>query len=439
MGLMQPRQTHDSSQRLRVAIAGFDVEGRATYEYLSQRPDVEITVIDQQDVEVPAGVSKLTGPEVFAGELDFDEIWRTPGLAPGKLKTAGQITSGTIEFFKKCPAKIIGVTGTKGKGTTASLIARILKTSGQRVHLVGNIGRPALKALPSIQPNDIVVFELSSFQLWDLKQSPQVAVVVMIEPDHLDVHKDMDDYLSAKSNIVRWQSTEDTTVFFSGDELSAKVASSGLGRKLPVPDTETAQISQGVLSVEGQDICSAEEFGLLGEHNHANVLAASVASWQFSQNVEAMAEAIRGFKGLPHRLQLIASKNGVDFVDDSISTTPTSAIAALRAFEGPKAIILGGSDKGSEFDKLASELASQQQVKAVLIGQTASKIKRALDRAGYKDYEMVSGGMMEIVRTAVTNLGGSGTVLLSPACASFDMFDDYQDRADKFKQAVQGL
>src|SRR5690606_26742898 len=188
-----------------------------------------------------------------------------------------------------------------------------------------------------------------------------------------------DDYLSARSNIVRWQSAEDTTVFFSGDALSAKVASSGLGRKLPEPDTATAEISRGVRSVEGQDIWSAEEFGLLGEHNHANVLAASVASWQFSQNVEAMAEAIRGFKGLPHRLQLIASKNGVDFVDDSISTTPTSAIAALRAFEGPKAIILGGSDKGSEFDELATELASQQQVKAVLIGQTAPKIKRALD------------------------------------------------------------
>jgi len=436
---MQPRQTHDSSQRLKVAIAGFDVEGKANYKYLSQRPDAEITIIDQKDVEVPAGVSKLTGPKVFEDELDFDEIWRTPGLAPGKLKTSGQITSGTIEFFRQCPAKIIGVTGTKGKGTTASLIARILETSGQRVHLVGNIGRPALESLPSIQPNDLVVFELSSFQLWDLKQSPHIAVVVMVEPDHLDVHKDMDDYLNAKSNIVRWQSAEDAAVFLSGNELSAQVANSGLGRKLPVPDTATAQISQGVLSVQGQDICPAEEFGLLGEHNHANVLAAAIASWQFSQNAEAMAEAIRGFKGLPHRLQLIASKNGVDFVDDSISTTPTSAIAALRAFEGPKSIILGGSDKGSEFDELATELASQQQVKAVLIGQTAPKIKRALDRAGYEDYEMVSGGMMEIVRTAVASLGGNGTVLLSPACASFDMFDDYQDRADKFRQAVQGL
>ncbi|HEX9594532.1 MAG TPA: Mur ligase family protein, partial [Candidatus Saccharimonadales bacterium] len=212
---MQKREFNAGEQHLRAAIAGFDMEGRATYEYLSLRPGVDITVLDERDVDVPSGVTKITGPDVFSSKLDFDQVWRTPGLSPFKLQTDGEVTSGTIAFFNLCPAPIIGVTGTKGKGTTASLIAAILEESKKTVHLVGNIGQPALSVLPDIKPEDIVVFELSSFQLWDIKSSPQVAVVLMIEPDHLDVHKDLADYLQAKSNIARWQGPDDKVIYLS--------------------------------------------------------------------------------------------------------------------------------------------------------------------------------------------------------------------------------
>lgn len=436
---MQPREFNASGQLRRVAIAGFDVEGKATYDYLKDQPDVAITILDEKPVAVPPGVAANLGKQVFDGILDFDEIWRTPGLAPRRLHTSGEVTSGTIEFFKRCPAPIIGITGSKGKGTTATLTANILERSGQTVHLVGNIGQPALRKLPVVKSRDVVVFELSSFQLWDLAASPQVAVVVMVEPDHLDVHASLSEYLTAKSNIARWQSTDDVVIFAGDNELSQKVASPGLGRKLPLMSPPAAWLKDDWLMMDNAAICSVSDFGLPGVHNHLNIAAAVTAAWQFAQDPSAAASAIKEFKGLPHRLQLIATKNKLSFVDDSISTTPSAAIAAIKAFPGPKAIILGGSDKGANFDELAVELSAQDGAKAVLVGQTAPKIQQALDKAGFKDYDRVAGGMSEIVQAAIKMLGGAGTVLLSPACASFDMFKDYQDRAEKFKKIVEDL
>ncbi|HEX9594548.1 MAG TPA: UDP-N-acetylmuramoyl-L-alanine--D-glutamate ligase [Candidatus Saccharimonadales bacterium] len=439
--------------QLKVLLTAFSPAEQASeewdvYHYLKRKGISDITALywggDEVKQKIPADVKAIEIPSAkeYNSELlnGYDLIFRHATTQPVPLqRVEAEITSMTAEFFKECPAPVIGVTGTKGKGTTCELINRLLTNSGFTVHMVGNILKPTLNELPKIKPDHIVVFELSSFKLWDLKQSPKVAVILMIEPDHLDVHMDLNDYLQAKSNIVRWQEPEDLTIYLAENDMAAKVAEVGLGKKLAVPSKDTAEITDGMLVIGGQTICQASEFGLLGEHNQGNIIAALTAAWQFVQDSDAAAKAIKEFKGLPHRLQFIARKNGVDFVDDSISTTPTSAIAALRSFDGPKAIILGGSDKGANYQVLANELASSNGVRAVLIGQTAGKIQAELDKAGFKDYDRVSGGMMEIVRTAAGLLESKGTVLLSPACASFDMFKDYQDRADKFKLAVESL
>lgn len=437
MGIIESQR--QSSGRIRAAIAGFDVEGQATWRYLSAKGNYDITVLDEREVEVPQGAASRLGPGVFDDELNFDEVWRTPSLPPSRLKTSARVTSATAEFLANTPAPVIGVTGTKGKGTTASLIFEILKAAGRRTYLVGNIGQPALDLLNQMRTDDIVVYEMSSFQLWDVKQSPQVAVVLMVEPEHLDKHKDEADYIQAKTNICRWQSTEDYVVYHPSNLLSAQIASAGLGQKVKFLSPEGADITNGRLVIAGQDVCGVDDFPLPGVHNHENIAAAVTAAWIFTQNTEAIARAIKGFKGLPHRLQVIAEKDGVKFVDDSIATTPSAAMAAIEAFPEPKILILGGSDKGSDYSQLAASLADANMRKVLLIGAMAEALKSALDQNGFDRYELVGGTMKEVVKRASLLAQPGDAVLLSPACASFDMFANYQDRAQQFKEGVAAL
>jgi len=444
MGLMQRRDFNQTAQRQRVAIAGFGLEGRAILDYLQPRGgDLDITILDEAQVDVPEGVKSDLRPDVFDGELDYDVVWRaSPAIAPRRLKTSAPVMTMTGEFLARCPAPVIGVTGTKGKGTTAALIAKILESAGPKTHLVGNIGVPALSVLSDIKDGELVVFELSSFQLWDAKASPPVAVVLMIEPDHLDVHKDINDYVQAKSNIARWQGEGGVVIYHPDNPLTAKAAEVGLGRKIKYLTSQGCYIRNGQLVIDEQNICSTKELGLLGEHNLANAAAAVTAAWQFTQDITSVASALKTFTGLPHRLQIIASKHQVDYVDDSISTTPSSAIAALNTFaDRPTVIILGGSDKGADFTPLAEQLAGMgtATAKALLMGDTTGKLRVVLDKAGFKDYEAIAGGMATVVKRASQLARPGGVVLLSPACASFDMFKDYQDRAQQFKAAVDKL
>ena len=437
MGLIQNQQ--QSGSRLRVAIAGYDIEGQATYRYLSRQGNYDITILDEREVELPAGVDSRLGAGVFETELDFDQVWRTPGLPPWRLKTTASVYSGTIEFMNRCPALVIGVTGTKGKGTTATLISRILTAADHKTHLVGNIGQPALDLLDQIKAEDVVVYELSSFQLWDVKTSPDIAVVLMVEAEHLDRHQDLDDYLNAKSNIARWQDERGVTIYHPNNRLSARVAKPGLGRKLKYLGRGGANIKDDQLVIAEQEICSVTEFGLSGPHNHENIAAALTAVWQVKPDAKAAAQVIKEFKGLPHRLQTIAEKNGVTFVDDSFATTPATSLAAAHSFAQPKVMIIGGSNKGSDYSNLVKGLRSTDIRRLILIGQTAPAIKAELDKVGFDNCELVSGGMGDIVKRAAELARAGDVVLLSPACASFDMFKDYIDRAEQFKAAVEKL
>lgn len=428
---------------MKIAIAGFGKEGQANYEYY-RRQGHDITIVDEQELPaaiVPKGVQVRTGADVFRTLDGFDMVVRTAGLSPAKIKTDGQMWSGTNEFFARCPAPIIGVTGSKGKGTTSSFIASILRASGNTVHLLGNIGDPAIASLGNIVASDIVVYELSSFQLWDAVKSPHVAVVLGIEPEHLDVHKDFEEYVSAKANIARFQTEQDTIVYKAANQYSTAISELSQGSKIPYQQNESAHVSDGFFWYGTVKICSTDTVQLAGAHNLDNACAAIDATRQWVQEPATIAKGLHDFTGLPHRLKFVKEVRGVSYYDDSIATTPGSAIAALRAFDAPKVMILGGSYKGADYDELAKEVAVHAVSHCLLIGDEASKIEKALQENGVKNNKNLGSDitMSEIVRVA-DNLAHPGdVVVLSPACASFGMFKNYVDRGEQFIAAVENL
>ncbi len=426
---------------MKIAIAGYGIEGASNYRYYAADPANEIVIVDQRqpDAALPAEIATIIGDDAFSQLDGFDLVVRTAGLAPYKIKTDGQIWSATNEFFAKCPAPIIGVTGSKGKGTVASLVAGILKAAGRKVWLVGNIGVAALDVLDSVSSDDIVVYELSSFQLWDLERSPHTAVVLFIEQEHLDVHLDMDDYLNAKANIARYQTADDRLIYNQSNQFARAIADQSTAQKLGYIDSQSAHVKDGSFWYGEQIICSINVLQIIGSHNVENACAAINAVWALTQDRAAIEQGLGSFQGLPHRLKFVRELDGVAYYDDSIATTPSSAIAALRAFAQPKVIILGGSSKGSDFTQLGQELA-QHNARAILIGAEAANIAHACQAAGFNDYEILEQATAkQFVERAQAVATPGSIVLLSPACASFGMFKNYSDRGDQFIAAVEAL
>lgn len=450
---------------MKIIIAGYGVEGISNLIYFRQKfPDAEFVVADERPADklpaIPDGVKLISGKNVFSEQLgDADLVVRTASLPPRNIKTRGKIWSATNEFFDKCPAPIIGVTGTKGKGTTCSLIAAILRQADQTVHLVGNIGVPALDVLLKIKKTDIVVYELSSFQLWDLEKSPHIAVVLMIEPDHLNVHKDFADYLNAKKNIRRHQRLGDVCLYHPTNKYAQEVAATPLGKsndakcghcdtldfaqRYAIPDDDQVYVQNGYFCVQNRQICSTDHLRLPGAHNLENACAAMSAVTELPITVtdEQYAAGLESFTGLPHRLKLVAEKNGVRYYDDSISTTPGSAIAALKAFTEPKILILGGSDKGADYTELAQEIARQQMRTVIVNGANASEIIEILhkNKVSCRVVHLEMAAMSTVVETAANQAQSGDVVILSPAAASFDMFKSYNDRGEQFVAAVENL
>jgi UDP-N-acetylmuramoylalanine--D-glutamate ligase len=335
---------------MKVAIAGYGIEGEANYRYWVDLGH-DVTIVDENTIPakpIPENAKVLLGEKVFRKLQDFDLVVRTASLPPQYIKTDGDVWSSTNEFFAECPAPIIGVTGTKGKGTTSSLITNILRAAGHTVHLVGNIGTPSLSVLPEVTKDDIVVFELSSFQLWDLKLSPHVAVVLMIEPDHLDIHADFDDYIKAKSNIRRHQKAGDICFYHPTNEHSAKIAKSAvLGdiERYAHEEGHTAYVKDGYFYVHGDKICPTSVMSIQGAHNIENACAAISAARVFTVDNVAIERGLHEFEGLPHRLKFVREVHGVQYFDDSIATTGGSVIAAIHAFTQPKVLVLVAQTK----------------------------------------------------------------------------------------------
>ncbi|MDB5185188.1 MAG: UDP-N-acetylmuramoylalanine--D-glutamate ligase [Candidatus Saccharibacteria bacterium] len=431
---------------MNVAILGFDTEGRSSYDFYKARGD-SLTILDQNPAAaVPEGAASVLG-EHYLQDLDrFDLIVRTAGLPPQRIFEAnpslapGKVTSQVNQFFESSPtAHIIGVTGTKGKGTTSTLIARMLTAAGFDAQLAGNIGVPALELLPTLTADSWVVLELSSFQLSDFRGRPPLAVCLMVVPEHLNWHADFLDYTSAKAQLFAFQTPEDTAIYFPGSDASKAIAGSGHARLIPFFEAPGAVVVEGVITIDGQSICRTDELKLLGAHNWQNACAAVTAAWQVTQNVEALRSVLTSFSGLEHRLEFVATVAGARYYDDSFGTTPETAIVALQAFSEPKLIILGGADKGASYAELAQTVKDNNVRLALLIGDQASAIQAALEAVDFHNFMPGGHSMDEIVTNAAARTQPGDVVLLSTACASFGMFHDYKDRGQQFTKAVQAL
>jgi UDP-N-acetylmuramoylalanine--D-glutamate ligase len=353
-------------------------------------------------------------------------------------------------FFRLCPATIVGVTGTKGKTTTTTMIGRILSRGPRRVSVGGNIGRSIIQELDTLTRDDIVVLELSSFQLETLGRSPHVAVVTNIGEDHLDHHGTRENYIAAKRNIVAWQGAGDVAVLNLDDPTTMAIhtgaASLVRGFSLSLHPRHGAFLDADgrLVLTDGErrtPLLAASELRVPGRHNVANALAAAIVADVFDIPPGVVAEELRSFEGVARRLETVAESDGVLWVNDSASTTPDATIKALEAFDRPAVVILGGVGKGADFTELARVLVKRARA-AVLIGTSADEIASALDGAGAAS----AGLTVERARTledavaAVRRLAKPGDVaLLSPACASFDMFSSADERGDRFTALVRAF
>lgn len=444
----------------KILVLGAGIEGISAANFLGKQNQIAI-YDDKEKINIEkASFNKLLArPKLYLSKLPkteiFDFIVRSPGVKPDHpvitrlVKKGSRLTSPTNIFFDQCPSPIIGVSGTKGKGTTATLIYEMLKTQSQNVFLAGNIGTPALDILPSLNMNSLVVLELSSFQLIDLKKSPHIAVVLMITQEHLDWHPDVQNYREAKKTIVKFQANSDFAVINKDFPISTEFAKETKAKNFffsTEVKTNGAYIKNNHLIseiIKKEVICKTNEILLPGHHNLQNVSAAAAVARIEGITVENIKNVLISFKGLKHRLELIKDVNGIKYYNDSYSTTPETAIAAIEAFpHNSKILILGGSSKKSNFSQLALKINREKSIKIlILIGEETKRIKSAVASYGNFKGEIIENlkNMREIVLTVSKSAKNGDVVLLSPACASFDMFKNYQDRGDQFTSEVMKL
>lgn len=437
-----------------VAVLGYGQEGKAVTAYLLKhgikpvlfdiKPWGEWSKEDQDEIKA-LNLNFIFGPD-FSKELTgFDVAFRSPGIKISDIvDSTGKkisITSQTKLFFDNCPSKIIGVTGTKGKGTTCALIYNILKASGYKTYLTGNIGyTQPLEILDSLKADDYIVYELSSFQLQDLNISPHISVVLMVTSDHLDYHKDQKEYIEAKSSIAKYQNPDDYIIINSDYENSVEVGKLGLGKKLYFSKNNQnldAYISSKSIIFKSKQALNTYELKLRGEHNLENICAAALVAKILQVPGQIIQNNINNFNGLEHRLEFAGEKNGISFFNDSFSTTPETAMAAIKSFTAQEILILGGSSKKSDFKYLAATINNAENIKAIiLIGQEAEKIKKLITNPNISIFEGAK-SMPEIFLQIKSIAKSGDAVILSPACASYDMFKNYKDRGQQFKEEVQ--
>ncbi|MFH1749665.1 MAG: UDP-N-acetylmuramoyl-L-alanine--D-glutamate ligase [bacterium] len=439
----------------KIAILGLGAEGLSLAKFLYKHNITNISVCDQRNLDGFSDIVKqIPGkPELFLGKdylkklSRFDFCFRSPGIPSNlpeiqELKKNHKLSSPTNLFFELCPAKIIGITGTKGKGTTATALYNILKLAKKDVFLVGNIGKPALDTLSEINSKSIVIFELSSFQLEDIKASPHIAVFLNLFKDHLDHHLDMREYQDSKLRIFEFQKSTDWAIihFLYKDLLkNQSIKSKKLYCGNNINSSATATKKQLTIKLNStKHIFSTSNIKLLGVHNYLNLAVAGLIAKILNTDNLYIQKTIDNFKGLEHRLELVREYKGVKYYNDSIATVPESTIAAINAFKNPKILILGGSDKGADYSELAKSIGKQEIKAIILIGETANKIKNSLKNT--KNVKIILATSLEQAVEKANSIACFGDILLlSPACASFDMFSGYKQRGEQFKKIVNTL
>ena len=458
-------------QGKKIAILGLGIENLALVRYiLKHKIKCEITICDARNdiktkmkkfwIPAYAGMTKMRllrsltlprndikwqlGKEYNKNLEKFDVLFRSPGwpIIPLAPFIKG-VSSAMKLFFEMCPSKnIIGVTGTKGKGTTASLTYEIIKSAGKRVWLGGNIGVAPFEFMDKIKKTDWVVLELSSFQLEDMTVSPHIAVITNFYSEHLapadpnnpNYHHSLREYQQAKANIFMWQKASDYLI--SNDKFpppSQGEAGQAISKKIP---NSKFQVKSKIIYFNKSDLPSK----LIGEHNKENVAAAVEVAKIVGVKPEIIKKAVAGFKGLEHRLELARELNGVKYYNDSFATTPEATIMALKSFVAPIVLLLGGADKEANFKKLATAVKSHAKYVVLLKGDATLRIKKELLQAGYEKNKMkYVSNIKEAVAMARGQADRGDVVLLSTACASFGMFKNYKARGKLFKAIVKSL
>lgn len=434
---------------MNIAIIGFGREGKAAYDYYNTG-EHKITICDQKtDIsDLPDDVTTQLGPDYLHNLSKFDLIVRSPFVRPDAIlnandaATAAKITTNYNEFMSVSPSQhVIGVTGTKGKGTTSTLLTRILQAAGNTVHLGGNIGIPAFDLLKNdIQPSDWVVLELSSYQLLDARVSPPIGVCLMMIPEHLDWHASEQEYFTAKQQLFRYQAPEDVAVYYADNPVSKQTAAVSHGVHVPYMAAPGAYVAQDAIQIDGNRICAVSDVALPGAHNLQNVCAAITAAWQVTQDVAAIASAVKSFSGLPYRIEHRATIGGIDYVNDSFATNSGATLAAIAAIQQPKVLLIGGYDRGLALDQLARALAdTHNNIRhVVLFGQSAQRVADVLPDTVPVTMSHAT-TMQELVTVATSQAQPGDAVVLSPSFASFDMFDNFEARGNAFNDAVTAL
>lgn len=437
---------------MNVVILGFGSQGKSSLEYW-QKLGTDLTVADSNtELSLPDGVASKLGADYLEDLDQYDQIVRTPIIHPRQILEANpdspnildKVTSNTNEFFKVCPTKnIVGITGTKGKGTTSTLITKMLEASGHTAHLIGNIGTPPLEVVDQIKESDWVVMELANFQLIDLKYSPHIAVCVMVEPEHLDWHEDVEEYISAKQQLFIHQEEEDMAIYYGKNENSEEIANASMGEIIPYMGAGGADVvDDKEVWIDGQKICNTDEIKLIGKHNWQNICAAVTAIWQIDKNIDAIREVLTTLTNLPYRLEKTREVNGITFYNDSFSTAPGSCKAAVNAIDSMKVLMIGGHDRMLGLSELYEQITKNSSTirKIVLFGSSKERVSKELSDYGFDNFIVSeSKDIKEIVKLAYESAQNGDSVIFSPAFPSFDMFKNFQDRGDRFNDAVNEL
>jgi len=442
---------------MKVAIIGYGIDGRMSADYWHAKGD-EVTICDQKtDLKVPEFFKTQLGDDHLKNLHEFDAIVRTPGLRPqiiidanpGHPEVAEKITTSLNEFLRVCPSKnVIGITGTKGKGTTSTLLVKILQAAGKQAIIGGNIGIAALELLDKIKEGDYVILELSSFQLIDLKVRIPTAACLMIAPEHLNWHADLEEYYDAKAQLFKLQKPEDLAVYNKRSDLSHRIASASPGKLLAydVPPLgqdpltkEAGYVMDDKIYYQDTEVMPIKDVKLLGRHNLENICAAISLAWPFIDgDLEAIKKIATSFTGLPHHTEYVTTINDVVYYNDSYSTMPDATVAALEAIPGKKVLILGGGSKNLPLENMMDAVAKADLRHIVLMGSLAKQLEEMLLERGIKNYTFSQNGMKDIITESQKYAKPGDIVLLSPGLpAKGDgFFIDNVDRGNQFKAGL---
>ena len=431
----------------KILILGFGREGKDTLLFLRKVfPEKVFGVADQKQIkDLDKDTQKLLkenkkkikcyfGKDYLKAIDDYDVVIKAPGIPIHlskilEAKKEKKLTSQTEIFFENCKGTIVGVTGTKGKSTTTSLIYKILKEGGIRAHLVGNIGKPVLSLLSKASSKDVFCYELSCHQLWNLKHSPHIAVFLNLYPEHLDYYKNFQEYSRAKANICRWQTADDFLIYNAKDKNVKKIAKSSKAKKIALKNY--SDILENV---------RIKKIPLLGEHNLLNIAAAIEVGKIFKINDQKIKKAVENFKPLPHRLEMVGTFKGITFYNDALATIPETTIAAIDAFgDKVETILLGGYDRNLSFEKLAKKILNSKIKTVILFPTTGEKIWQTLRQSQSKKLPkpFFVDNMKDAVKIAFENTSKGKICLLSCASSSFSLFRDYKEKGNQFKKWVR--